>query len=154
MQITTEDVKDYLGKYAETLAIFSAELSAVEQARNRATKTTAQYTGMPGGGGSSKEDAYIALLDAESKTKGAYKLIGYYRRNLLTMIQSSSLTDIQRTILISRHIALKKWSIIQEEVNLSERQMYRLYNRSLLACADWLSQNPAFARDIQEENGK
>lgn len=117
-----------------------------------ATKTTAQMTGMPGGGGREKSDVYASVIDAKSDIRKWLEPLQARRELISSFLLEVEIDEYKKYILQMRYLMKMKWSEIAVKINavkpMSDRQLYRVHNTALQECADWVNETGKYRKEI------
>ena len=152
MQVTPRDIRSFL----ESAMIFKG---MSEERRNkylymyeRATKTTSQITGLPGGGSSDHEAVLVSLADAVDDVKKWDALTEYRRELVKRFISEADIDEHYRNILHWRYITGASWDVIllllRGEKEMSERTLYYDHTKALEACAEWVNATGKYYEEI------
>ena len=127
--VSIEEKKIWLSRYRRG----RYELAALEEAREdkweRATATTASYSGSPVSGSSDFHKLDAVAISGELIELRCRELRGV-KGEILRAIQSLTDQD-QRAVLIHRYINCREWPEIAEALNFSERHIFRLHGEAL-----------------------
>lgn len=119
----------------------------------RATKTTTLLTGMPRGGGATRDHTYVGLAMAGMQLSEWQRTEEENKKKLISFLRESPLTERRRRIMYARYIQLMGWKEIERQLPLwnfpaSTRTVYYEHNASLRQLADWVNNTSKFKQEI------
>ena len=152
MQVTAESVRDFLSSGALIKDLSKDKLSRFLFLYEKATKTTSQITGMPGGGGSDHEAVLASLADAVDDVNKWKDLAARQRSLVREFLSEADIKDSYKELLMKRYYYGEGWSIILEQLQSSKsssrRMMFYDHKKALQAAADWVNKTGKWKEKI------
>ena len=149
MQVTAESVRDFLSSGALIKDLSKDKLSRFLFLYEKATKTTSQITGMPGGGGSDHEAVLASLADAVDDVNKWKDLAARQRSLVREFLSEADIKESYRELLMKRYYYGEGWSIILEQIRpLSRRTMFYDHKKALQACANWVNETGKWKEEM------
>lgn len=152
MAVSAESVRSFLESASVMGSVSGDKLSRYLSLYERATKTTSQITGMPGGGGSDHEAVLASLADAVDDASRWRALAEHQRGRVQKFLSEVDIKDSFRDLLTRRYCYGEGWEIIlanqQWGKQLSRRAMFYNHKKALQACADWVNKTGKWKEEI------
>lgn len=149
MQVTAESVRDFLSSGALIKDLSKDKLSRFLFLYEKATKTTSQITGMPGGGGSDHEAVLASLADAVDDVNKWKDLAARQRSLVREFLSEADIKESYRELLMKRYYYGEGWSIILEQIRpMSRRTMFYDHKKALQACANWVNETGKWKEEM------
>ncbi len=152
MAVSAESVRAFLSSGTFINDLSKDKLSRFLFLYEKATKTTSQITGMPGGGGSDHEAVLASLADAVDDVNKWKGLAARQRSLVREFLLEADIKDSYKELLMKRYYYGEGWSIILEQLqspkSSSRRMMFYDHKKALQAAADWVNKTGKWKEEI------
>lgn len=130
--MTYEEKKAWLWRYRDACKKAGYLRDALDEAQHDTGRTTQQLSGMPAGGGDGQAlpRSVERIEDAQAALDDQLHLCDLLKCELLAKLLTLTDPD-DHEIMRRRYVCFQKWERIAQELQISQRQVYRNHRKAI-----------------------